>query len=67
MARGTVKVFLEEEGYGFICPDDGGEDAFVHFSWIVGWGHTSLEEGEKVAYEASRDAKGPRATNVRKV
>ena len=67
MARGTVKWFLEEKGYGFISPDDGSEDAFVHFSWIIGWGFRSLEEGEKVAYEASRDAKGARATNVRKV
>jgi cold shock protein len=67
MARGTVKWFLEEKGYGFISPDGGGEDAFVHFSWIVGWGFRSLEEGERVAYEASRDSKGPRATNVRKV
>jgi cold shock protein len=67
MAQGTVKWFSHEKGYGFIRPHDGGEDVFVHFRSIVGGGFRGLEEGENVAYEASRDAKGPRATNVRKV
>ena len=67
MAQGTVKWFSHEKGYGLIRPNDGGEEVFVHFRSIVGGGFKGLAEGEKVAYEASRDAKGPRATNVRKV
>ncbi len=64
MAQGTVKWFSEEKGYGFITPDEGGEDLFVHYSGIVGNGFKSLEEGEKVSYEATQGKKGMQAENV---
>ena len=54
MAQGTVKWFSEDKGYGFITPDDGGKDLFVHFSGIAGTGFKSLEEGAKVSYEATQ-------------
>ena len=66
MARGTVKWFNDEKGYGFIAPDDGGEDIFVHYSSIEGSGFRSLEEGERVSYEPVRGRKGPQAENVSK-
>jgi CspA family cold shock protein len=67
MAQGTVKWFNEEKGYGFIFPDDGGEDLFVHYTGIVGEGFRSLEEGEKVTYEAAQGRKGMQAQEVSKV
>jgi cold shock protein len=66
MAQGTVKWFSQEKGYGFITPDDGGEDIFVHFSAIEGGGFRSLGEGEKVTYEVGQGQKGPQAQNVSK-
>lgn len=66
MAQGTVKWFSQEKGYGFITPDDGGEDLFVHYSSIEGGGFRSLEEGEKVTYEVGQGRKGPQAQNVSK-
>ena len=63
---GTVKWFSEEKGYGFITPDDGSEELFVHYSEIEGSGFRSLEEGEKVSYEAREGRKGLQATNVSK-
>jgi CspA family cold shock protein len=66
MARGTVKWFNDEKGYGFISPDDGREDLFVHHTGIAGSGFKSLDEGEKVAYEVARDKKGLQAVNVSK-
>lgn len=65
MAVGTVKWFNAEKGYGFITPEDGSKDLFVHFSGIVGDGYRSLNEGQKVEYEASQGQKGPQASNVR--
>ena len=65
MAIGTVKWFSDEKGFGFITPDDGGKDAFVHFSAITGDGFRTLAEGAKVEYELGESQKGPQATNVR--
>jgi cold shock protein len=64
MPSGTVKWFSNEKGYGFITPDDGGKDLFVHHSGITGNGFRSLENGEKVSYEAESGPKGPKAVNV---
>jgi CspA family cold shock protein len=66
MAQGTVKWFSDEKGYGFITPDDGGEDLFVHHTGISGSGYKSLEEGQKVTYEATQGKKGLQAENVSK-
>ena len=67
MATGTVKWFNAEKGYGFITPEDGSKDLFVHFSGIEGEGYKSLNEGQKVEYEASQGQKGPQASRVRVV
>lgn len=65
MARGTVKWFSEDKGYGFIVPDEGGKDLFVHHSNIEIEGFRSLQEGQKVEYEVGQGRKGPEATKVR--
>jgi len=65
LATGVVKWFSDEKGFGFITPDDGGKDAFVHFSGISGDGFRTLAEGAKVEYELGEGAKGPQASNVR--
>ncbi len=67
MPTGTVKWFSDEKGFGFITPDDGSQDVFVHHSSIVGDGYRSLDEGAKVSYETEAGEKGPRAANVEKV
>ena len=65
MAIGTVKWFNNEKGYGFITPDGGGKDLFVHFSNIAGEGYRSLQDNQKVEYEERQGRKGPEAANVR--
>ncbi len=67
MARGTVKWFNPEKGYGFITPDEGGKDLFVHHSAIQAEGFRSLNEGEKVEFEVTQGQKGPQAVNVKVV
>jgi CspA family cold shock protein len=67
MATGTVKWFNDEKGFGFITPDSGERDLFVHFSGIDGDGFKSLPEDSKVEYDQEAGDKGPKAVNVRKV
>lgn len=65
MATGTVKWFNDKKGYGFITPDDGGKDLFVHFNEVQNDGYKTLKEGQKVTYTSADSAKGPQATKVR--
>lgn len=64
MSTGTVKWFSDSKGYGFITPDEGGNDAFVHYSEVKMEGRASLREGQKVEYDVKEGEKGPVATNV---
>ena len=67
MARGTVKWFNDQKGFGFITPDDGAKDVFAHHSSIAGSGFKSLTEGQAVEFEVVDSPKGPAASNVRPV
>jgi CspA family cold shock protein len=64
VSTGIVKWFNAKKGFGFITPDDGGEDLFVHFSEIKMEGYATLEEGQKVQFEIGQGKKGPCAINV---
>jgi CspA family cold shock protein len=64
MAQGTVKWFNSEKGFGFIAPDGGAEDVFVHYSEISGSGFRSLEENQRVQFDIGQGNKGPQATGV---
>jgi CspA family cold shock protein len=65
MPVGVVKWFSDGRGYGFITPDEGGKDVFVHSSGIQGTSQGSLREGQRVEYEITQGEKGPQASNVR--
>jgi cold shock protein len=67
MAQGTVKWFNSDKGYGFIAPDDGTPDVFVHYSVIDAGGFRSLDENQKVEYTVSQGPKGPQADQVRPI
>lgn len=67
MANGTVAKFFDDKGYGFITPEGGGKDVFVHFSDIEMDGRRTLHPGQRVTFEISNEAKGPKASNVKVV
>jgi len=67
VATGTVKWFSAEKGFGFITPEDGTADVFVHFSAISGDGYRNLDDSQRVQYDVSQGQKGPQAANVRPV
>ena len=67
MPTGTVKWFSDEKGFGFITPDEGSRDLFVHHTAITADGYRSLAEGAKVSYEEEAGPKGPKAINVMKL
>ena len=67
MANGTVKWFNDSKGFGFITPDEGGEDLFAHFSAIQGKGFKSLKEGQRVTFDVTTGPKGKQASNINPV
>ena len=67
MAQGTIKWFNAEKGFGFITPEGGGQDLFVHYSAIQVDGYRSLDEGQSVEFEVGQGTKGPQAEQVRPV
>lgn len=67
MVRGKVKWFSDAKGYGFITPDDGAKDVFVHYSSVDGTGFKTLAENDEVEFEIEQGPKGPRAVNVSRV
>ncbi len=64
---GKIKWFNDAKGFGFVTPDDGSKDVFVHFSSIQGEGFKSLAEGDKIEFDVQESDKGPKAANVRKI
>ena len=67
MTKGIVKWFSNQKGYGFITPDGGGKDVFVHHSAIQADGYKTLDEGQQVEFEVTQGPKGEQAANVRKL
>ena len=67
MMQGTVKWFNNDKGFGFIAPENGGKDVFVHHTAIQGSGYKSLNEGDRVQFEVTAGPKGDQATNVTRV
>lgn len=67
MATGLVKWFNNAKGFGFITPDEGGEDLFAHFSAITGGGYKSLKENERVSFDVTEGPKGKQASNIQKL
>ncbi len=67
MPQGTVKWFNADKGFGFITPDEGGADLYVHHTAIQGTGFKTLDENQRVSFEVGQGQKGPQATNVNKV
>ncbi len=66
MAKGKVKWFNDQKGYGFITPEDGSKDLFVHYQEIKGEGFKTLSEGQEVEFDIVESDKGPKAVNIRK-
>lgn len=67
MSKGKVKWFNDQKGYGFITPEDGSQDLFVHYQEISGEGFKTLAEGQEVEYEVAQSEKGPKAVNIKKI
>lgn len=67
MSKGKIKWFNDQKGYGFVTPEDGSQDLFVHYQDIQGEGFKTLAEGQEVEYEVTESQKGPKAINIRKI